>query len=90
MVEHKNEWAQNGCSTLSNRWHDTISKKDIVNFYVNYSKGSVYIKSMNVYEVIKDPNRLFKVLDHMAKEVGEENVVQVVTDNASNYVKENC
>lgn len=42
---------------------------------------------MDVSEVIKDANFLFKILDDMVEEVGEENVVQVVTDNASNYVK---
>ena len=42
---------------------------------------------MDVSEVIKDANFLFKVLDDMVEEVGEENVVQVVTDNTSNYVK---
>ena len=42
---------------------------------------------MDVSEVIKDANLLFKVLDDMVEEVGEENVVQVVPDNASNYVK---
>jgi len=41
---------------------------------------------MDVSEVIKDTNLLFKVLDDMVEEVAEENVVQVVTDNASNYI----
>ena len=87
MVEHKNEWAHKGCSILSDDWRDTTVQKDIVNFLVNSSKGSIFIRSMNVSEVIKDANLLFKVLNDMVEEVGEENVVQVVTDNASNYVK---
>lgn len=47
----------------------------------------MFIKSMDVSEIVKDADLLFKVLDDMVEEVGEENVVQVVTDNASNYVK---
>ena len=29
---------------------------------------------------------MFKYLDEVVEEIGEENVVQVITDNASNYV----
>ena len=29
---------------------------------------------------------MFQHLDEMAEEIGEENVVQVITDNASNHV----
>ena len=36
---------------------------------------------------MKDANVLNKVLGDMIEEIGEENAVQVVTDNASNYVK---
>lgn len=37
--------------------------------------------------MVKDATMLFKLLDEMVEEVGEKNVIQVVTDNASNYVK---
>lgn len=33
----------------------------------------------------KNINNLFKLLDTVVEEVGEENVAQVITDNASNY-----
>mgnify|MGYP001082855545 CR=1 FL=1 len=87
MVENKKEWAQKGCSILSDGWRDSTVQKDIVNFLVNSPKGSVFIRSMDVSDVVKDANLLFKILDDLVEEVGEENVVQVVTDNASNYVK---
>ncbi|VYS48098.1 unnamed protein product [Arabidopsis thaliana] len=41
----------------------------------------------NVLKVLKDANMLYDHLDRMVDEVGEANVVKVVTDNASNYVK---
>lgn len=62
-------------------------QKDIVNFLVNSPKGSVFIRSKEVSEVVKDATLLFQLLDDMVEEVGEMNVVQVVADNASNYVK---
>ncbi|KAL4558328.1 hypothetical protein LXL04_036526 [Taraxacum kok-saghyz] len=87
MEENKVEWAQKGCSIMSDGWRDSVVQKDLINFLVNSPKGSVFVKSMDVSEVSKDANLLFGVLDAMVEEVGEANVVQVITDNASNYVK---
>ncbi|XP_021854344.2 uncharacterized protein [Spinacia oleracea] len=85
--EHKKEWATKGCSIMSDGWRDSIASKDIVNFLVNSPKGSFFIKSMDVSNVVKDADLLLHMLDDMVEEVGEQNVIQVVTDNASNYVK---
>nr|KAJ0212872.1 hypothetical protein LSAT_V11C400203290 [Lactuca sativa] len=54
---------------------------------VNSVKGSVFVMSIDVLDVSKDADLLFHVLDKTVEEVGEQNVVQVVTDNASTYVK---
>ncbi|CAG7870124.1 unnamed protein product [Brassica rapa] len=87
LVPNREEWAVKGCSIMSDGWRDSVVQKDIVNFLVNSPKGSVFIRSKEVFEVVKDATLLFKLLDDMVEEVGEKNVVQVVTDNASNYVK---
>ncbi|KAJ0255168.1 hypothetical protein HA466_0099650 [Hirschfeldia incana] len=87
LLSHKNEWSAKGCSIMSDGWRDSVVQKDIVNFLVNSPKGSVFIKSKEISEVVKDATFLFKLLDEMVEEVGEKNVVQVITDNASNYVK---
>ncbi|KAJ9544035.1 hypothetical protein OSB04_023742 [Centaurea solstitialis] len=85
--DHKKEWAEKGCSILSDGWRDSVVQKDIINFMVNSPKGSIFVKSMDVSNVSKDANLLFGILDKMVDEVGETNVVQVITDNASAYVK---
>ncbi|XP_010484860.1 PREDICTED: uncharacterized protein LOC104763145 [Camelina sativa] len=41
----------------------------------------------DILKGMKDANLLFDKLDRMVEEVGESNVVQVITDNASDYVK---
>ncbi|KAE8703419.1 hypothetical protein F3Y22_tig00110469pilonHSYRG00008 [Hibiscus syriacus] len=87
LKDYKKEWALKGCSILSDGWRDSTVQKDIVNFLVNSPKGSVFLKSLDVSEIKKDANTLFRMLDDMVEEIGEENVLQVVTDNASNYVK---
>ncbi|KAG2291760.1 hypothetical protein Bca52824_038429 [Brassica carinata] len=87
LVEHKTESAAKGCSIMYDGWRDSVVQKDIINFVVNSPKGSVFIKSVDFSEAVKDANLLFSMLDRMVDEVGEANVIQVVTDNASNYVK---
>ncbi|XP_018436020.1 uncharacterized protein LOC108808357 [Raphanus sativus] len=87
LVPNREEWAAKGCTIMSDGWRDSVVQKDIINFLVNSPKGSVFIRSKEVSEVVKDATLLFKLLDDMVEEVGEMNVVQVVTDNASNYVK---
>ncbi|CAH1412850.1 unnamed protein product [Lactuca virosa] len=87
ILEHEQEWEEKGCSILSDGWRDSVVQKDIINFMVNSPKGSVFVKSFDVSDVSKDADLLFHVLDKMVEEVGEKNVVQVVTDNALAYVK---
>ncbi|XP_021769717.1 uncharacterized protein LOC110733958 [Chenopodium quinoa] len=87
MKEHKKEWAQKGCSIVVDGWHDSVAEKDFVNFLVNSLKGSVFTKSIDVSEIVEDVNSLFQMLDNMVEEVGEKNVVQVVTSYTPTYVK---
>ncbi|KAD6118798.1 hypothetical protein E3N88_10069 [Mikania micrantha] len=85
MESHKKEWAIKGCSILSDGWRDCTGQKDIFNFLVNSPKGSVFVKSMDVSKITKDAHQLLAMLEEMVDEIGEENVVKVATDNASNY-----
>ncbi|KAF5761694.1 putative ribonuclease H-like superfamily [Helianthus annuus] len=85
IEEHKKEWANKGCSILSDGWRDSVVQKDILNFMVNSPKGSVFLRSLDVSAVSKDAALLCRVLDAMVEEVGEMNVIRIVTDNASAY-----
>ncbi|KAG2270216.1 hypothetical protein Bca4012_072371 [Brassica carinata] len=87
LFQRKNEWAAKRCSIMSNGCRDSVVQKDIVNFLVNSHKDFVFINSKEVSKVVKNATMLFKLLDEMVEDVGEKNVVQVITDNASNYVK---
>ena len=46
----------------------------------------MFLKSVDDSDFVKTGEKLFELLDAIVEEVGEENVVQVVTDNGSNYV----
>ncbi|RVW98873.1 hypothetical protein CK203_033820 [Vitis vinifera] len=45
-----------------------------------------FLKSTDASNMIKNGELMFKHLDEVVEEIGEENVVQVIIDNASNYV----
>ena len=63
------------------------TKLSIINFMV-FSKGStILLKFVDVSDKIKDNKYIYGLLKDVIKEVGEANVVQIVTDNGSVFVK---
>ena len=53
---------------------------------MNSSGGAVFLKSNDTSNVIKDVKQTFELLDFVVEEIAKDNVVQVVTDDASNFV----
>ncbi|XLS52131.1 hypothetical protein HN51_012808, partial [Arachis hypogaea] len=86
LEEHKAEWKKTGCTIMTDGWTDK-RRRTILNFLVNSPKGTVFLKSINASDICKTAEKIFKMIDEVVEEVGEENVVQVVTNNAANYKK---
>ncbi|XP_052170572.1 uncharacterized protein LOC127786893 isoform X2 [Diospyros lotus] len=82
MKSHKEDWRKYGCSLMCDGWKDK-RERSLLNFLVNCPKGSMFIRSIDTSSYAKDAIKIFKLLDQFVEEVGEANVVQVVTDNAS-------
>ncbi|XP_072958890.1 uncharacterized protein [Typha angustifolia] len=82
----KDEWKETGCTILSDSWSDGSSRSLLV-FSVASPKGIHFIKSVDISSRADDAYYLFELLDSIIIEVGMENVVQIVTDSATNY---NC
>ena len=78
------EWKNNGCSIMLDEWSD---RKEItlVNFLVNCSKGTMFMESIDASLMIKMGEKMFELLDKWMNQVGEENVVQVITDSHISY-----
>ncbi|KAG5022664.1 hypothetical protein JHK85_019006 [Glycine max] len=55
--------------------------------YAN-SLGTQFVRSVDASEYMKTGQKIFELLDSFVEEIGEKNVIQVVTDNGSNYVKQ--
>ena len=81
---HKAEWKKTGCSILIDDWTNSYGVT-ICNFFVNSPKGTVFLKSLDASDNCKTVDGIFEMIDGIVEEVGEENVVQVVTRNESNY-----
>ena len=69
---------------MSDAWTDR-KRRSICNFLVNSPKGTVFLSSIDTSDISKTVDKVFAMVDDIVDKVGEENVVQVITDNAANY-----
>ena len=82
----REKWKTYGSTIMCDGWTD-LTKLSIINFMV-YSKGStIFLKSVDAFDKIKDNKYIYGLLKDVIKEVGEANVVQIVTDNGLAFVK---
>jgi len=81
----KSSWKFTGCTITSNGWTNQIGRT-ITNFAVAFPKGTMFLKSTDAFANVKDAHLIFSLLADVVEEVGVTNVVQVITDNAANYV----
>ena len=70
---------------MSNGWTDEKGRS-ILNFLVNCPRGTMFIKSVDASSYVKDAHLLCDLLDKIIQEIGPQYVVQVITNNATNYV----
>ncbi|KAL6515292.1 hypothetical protein OROHE_018924 [Orobanche hederae] len=63
-----------------------LARRTLLNFLVNSPKGSVFIESVDASNYAKTGEKLFQLINAFLERVGEENVFQIITDNASNMV----
>ena len=84
LSEYKEEWKKTRCTIMSDGWTDK-KKRSICNFLVNSPKGIVFLASVDTSDISKTADKVFEMLDDIVEQVGEDNVVQIVTDNAANY-----
>ncbi|PNY14079.1 hypothetical protein L195_g010751, partial [Trifolium pratense] len=85
LESNRKEQAKYGCSIMSDGWTDTKGRT-LINFLVNCPAGTMFVKSVDASAYMKTGQKLYELLDSFVEEVGESNVVQLVTDNGSNYV----
>ena len=85
LIEFKNSWTETRCTIMFDGWIDSKGRT-ILNFLVACPKGTMFLRPVDASDQVKDAHLLFRLLDDIFEEVGVQNVVQVIIDNASNYV----
>lgn len=84
LAEYKASWAITGCSIMADSWLDAEGRT-LINFLASGPNGVYFVSSVDATEIIKDASELFELLDKVVEEMGEENVVQVITPNTPSY-----
>ena len=83
----REKWETYGCTIMCDGWTGP-TKLSIINFMI-YSKGStIFLQFVDASNKIKDNKYIYGLFKDVIKEVREANLVQIVTDNASAFVKE--
>ncbi|KAG8375895.1 hypothetical protein BUALT_Bualt09G0006700 [Buddleja alternifolia] len=78
-------WEESGCTIMGDGWTDN-RHRTLINFLVYCPRGTIFWKSVDASNVVKDAQALFGLFQEVIEWVGPSNVVHMVTDNGSNYV----
>jgi len=63
-------------------WSDR-KDRTLIHFLVNSPLGTWFIESIDASDEIKTGEKMYEILDKRVQEIGAQNIIQVVTDNAS-------
>jgi hypothetical protein len=83
LQEREAEKMKNGCSIMTDAWSDR-KRRSIMNLCTNCADGTSFISSKEMSDVSHTSEVIFELVDKAIEDIGPDNVVQVVTDNASN------
>ncbi|KAK3218771.1 hypothetical protein Dsin_012741 [Dipteronia sinensis] len=83
LKKQEQSWKVDGCSIMTDAWTDR-KRRSIMNLCVNCKEGTTFLSSKDSSAEAHTGENIFKYVLSAIEEVGPENVVQVVTDNASN------
>ncbi|KAJ0535879.1 putative Zinc finger BED domain-containing protein [Helianthus annuus] len=77
-------WEEYKCSIMSDFWTDGKGMC-LINFLVNCPFGTIFLKSIDASEHVKNADLIVKMINEVIIEVGEANIMQLITDNGSNF-----
>ena len=85
LEELQRSWDITGCSVMSDGWTN-MKGRTLLNFLVHCPKGTYVHDICGCICTFKDAALLCGLLDEFIQKIGPQHVVQVITDNAANYV----
>jgi hypothetical protein len=77
----RDTWAQTGVSIVSDGWRDQRNRP-LINVIAICPQGAMFLKAIDCSGVEKDATFISTILIDAIENVGAQNVVQVITDNA--------
>src|SRR5262249_29712220 len=77
-------WRERGCTIMCDGWTGT-TRKSMINFLVYCTEGTIFLSSVDASNHAKNANYLFNLMDDIVERIGEDVVVQIVTDNEASY-----
>ncbi|XP_040952758.1 uncharacterized protein [Gossypium hirsutum] len=78
----KTHWKDLGATLMCDGWTNSLNQMHIINFLIYCSKGTIFWKSVDVSSVrSRDAEFYYCLLDSVVEEIGENYIVQIVTDN---------
>ena len=77
----KKSWKEKGLSIVTDGWTDS-QRRPIINFMAASESGAMFLKAINCEGQVKDRFFIANLITQVIEEVGAQNVVQVITDNA--------
>lgn len=84
MDESKENWARYGVTIMCDSWTGPF-KMCIINFMIFCNGCMFFHSSVDATGHKQNTEYIYKHINDVVKEVGEKNVIQIVTDNGSNY-----
>ncbi|XP_073137903.1 uncharacterized protein [Henckelia pumila] len=82
LKDYMDDHVKYDCTLMDDGWTD-MKNRTFINCLVNGPRGSVFIESVDGSSYSHIGVKLFELFDKYVQQIGENNVVQVVTDSAS-------
>ena len=79
LKKQEEEWKNNRCSIITDAWNDR-KRRRIMNLCVNCRLGTTFLFSKEASDDAHTIQYIFDYVNKCNKDIGHENVVQIVTD----------
>ena len=79
----KETWREKGVTIVTDGWSDP-QRRPIINFMATCGNGPMFIKAVNCMGEVKRSEFIAGLMKEVIDEIGHQNVVQIITDNAAN------
>uniref|UniRef100_A0A5B7AFB0 BED-type domain-containing protein n=1 Tax=Davidia involucrata TaxID=16924 RepID=A0A5B7AFB0_DAVIN len=79
----KGTWKEKGVSIVSDGWSNS-QRRPLINFMAVTEDGPMFLKVVDCSGETKDKYFIANLMREVINEVGHENVIQIITDNAPN------